>query len=250
MSRVRWTCLAQQHVDVLIVGAGMSGIGHRLPPHPQVPGPDLRGARAPARDRRHLGPVPLPRHPLGLGHVHLRLQLPALDRRRRRSPTAPSIRDYVTETAREYGVAAAHPLRPPRACAPTGRAPKRRWRVEASARTPAQTETMTCRLPGRVHRLLRLRRTATRPRVRRAGALHRPVVHPQHWPADLDYAGKRVVVIGSGATAVTLVPALAADAAHVTMLQRSPSYILSLPADDKISERTAQRAARASSSTR
>ena len=58
-------------------------------------------------------------------------------------------------------------------------------------------------------------------------------MHPQHWPEDLDYAGKRVVVIGSGATAVTLVPALArSGAAHVTMLQRSPTYILSLPARD------------------
>ena len=55
------------------------------------------------------------------------------------------------------------------------------------------------------------------------------VVHPQHWPEDLDYAGKRVVVVGSGATAVTLVPALARSAAHVTMLQRSPTYIASLP---------------------
>jgi monooxygenase len=60
------------------------------------------------------------------------------------------------------------------------------------------------------------------------------IVHPQHWPADLDYAGQRVVVIGSGATAVTLVPALAGQAAHVTMLQRSPSYIAALPATDKM----------------
>ncbi|WP_349260606.1 NAD(P)/FAD-dependent oxidoreductase [Actinocrinis sp.] len=60
------------------------------------------------------------------------------------------------------------------------------------------------------------------------------VIHPQQWPAELDYAGKRVVVIGSGATAVTLVPALAERAAHVTMLQRSPTYILSLPAEDAI----------------
>ncbi len=55
------------------------------------------------------------------------------------------------------------------------------------------------------------------------------VVHPQAWPEELDYTGKRVVVIGSGATAMTLVPSLAATAAHVTMLQRSPSYIASLP---------------------
>ena len=59
-------------------------------------------------------------------------------------------------------------------------------------------------------------------------------VHPQHWPEDLDHAGKRVVVIGSGATAVTLVPAMAGDAAHVTMLQRSPTYVLSLPGADPI----------------
>lgn len=60
------------------------------------------------------------------------------------------------------------------------------------------------------------------------------IVHPQHWPQDLDYAGRRVVVVGSGATAVTLVPALAELAAHVTMLQRSPSYILAVPARDGV----------------
>ncbi|RYF59099.1 MAG: NAD(P)/FAD-dependent oxidoreductase [Comamonadaceae bacterium] len=60
------------------------------------------------------------------------------------------------------------------------------------------------------------------------------VVHPQHWPADLNYAGKRVVVIGSGATAVTVVPAMAQTAAHVTMLQRSPTYVLPVPRKDPI----------------
>jgi monooxygenase len=58
------------------------------------------------------------------------------------------------------------------------------------------------------------------------------VVHPQSWPEDLDYDGKRIIVIGSGATAVTLVPALAKSAAHVTMLQRSPTYIVALPSED------------------
>lgn len=60
------------------------------------------------------------------------------------------------------------------------------------------------------------------------------VVHPQHWPEDLDYSGKKVVVIGSGATAVTLIPAMTGIASHVTMLQRSPSYVFSLPAEDAI----------------
>lgn len=62
------------------------------------------------------------------------------------------------------------------------------------------------------------------------------IVHPQHWPEDLDYAGKNVVVIGSGATAVTLVPAMAERAAHVTMLQRSPTYIVSVPGEDRIAK--------------
>ncbi len=60
------------------------------------------------------------------------------------------------------------------------------------------------------------------------------VIHPQLWPEDLDYAGKKVVVIGSGATAVTLIPSMADKTAHITMLQRSPSYVLSVPAADPI----------------
>ena len=64
------------------------------------------------------------------------------------------------------------------------------------------------------------------------------IVHPQHWPEDLDYAGKKIVVIGSGATAVTLIPALVnSGAGHVTMLQRSPTYIGSLPEVDPVAER-------------
>ena len=63
------------------------------------------------------------------------------------------------------------------------------------------------------------------------------IVHPQKWPKDLDYAGKRVVIIGSGATAVTLVPAMARTAAHVTMLQRSPTYIVARPDHDAIADK-------------
>lgn len=62
------------------------------------------------------------------------------------------------------------------------------------------------------------------------------IIHPQFWPEDLDYAGKRVVVIGSGATAVTLIPAMAKTAAHVTMLQRSPSYVVARPQRDGIAQ--------------
>ncbi len=63
------------------------------------------------------------------------------------------------------------------------------------------------------------------------------VIHPQHWPEDLDYAGKKVVVIGSGATAITLVPSMAGKAEHVTMLQRSPTYVMSVPSVDPVTTR-------------
>ncbi|MFE3320314.1 flavin-containing monooxygenase [Nocardia sp. NPDC059195] len=68
------------------------------------------------------------------------------------------------------------------------------------------------------------------------------IVHPQHWPEDLDYQGKKVVVVGSGATAITLIPAMADDVEHITMLQRSPTYIMALPSDDPAA--IAMRAAR------
>ena len=67
------------------------------------------------------------------------------------------------------------------------------------------------------------------------------IVHPQHWPDDIDYAGKRVVVIGSGATAVTLVPEMARTAAHVTMLQRSPTYVVARPAEDAFANKLRRR---------
>ena len=67
------------------------------------------------------------------------------------------------------------------------------------------------------------------------------IVHPQHWPEDLDWTGKRVVVIGSGATAVTLVPSMADEAAHVTMLQRTPTYVMPIPREDRLALRLRRR---------
>ena len=64
-----------------------------------------------------------------------------------------------------------------------------------------------------------------------------PIVHPQHWPADLDIGGKRIAVIGSGATAVTLIPALTEAAAHVTMIQRTPTYVLPISSRDALARR-------------
>jgi cation diffusion facilitator CzcD-associated flavoprotein CzcO len=78
---------------------------------------------------------------------------------------------------------------------------------------------------------------AYRPRFDGEAQFGGRIVQPQFWPADLDYRGRRVVVVGSGATAVTLVPALAKDAAHVTMLQRSPTYIVSRPSEYGFAQR-------------
>ena len=105
--------MSPEHVDVLIVGAGLSGIGAACHLQAECPDKTLRDPRGARRDRRHLGPVPLPGHPLGLGHVHPRVRLPAVDATRRRSPTAPAIRAYIAETAREYGVEREDPLPPP-----------------------------------------------------------------------------------------------------------------------------------------
>ena len=231
------------HVDVLIMGAGISGDRRGVPPHPRLPAAQLPHPRAAPGDRRHLGPVPLSRHPVRLGHVHLRLQLPAVagDEGARRRHVDPRVRQRDRRRVRR---ARAHHA-----------SDARSWRADWSSATepldgrgPRRGERrdrdVDVRVPHRLHRLLQLRQRLPA-RLPRRARLRRDLVHPQHWPDDLDYAGKRVLVIGSGATAVTLVPAMAETAAHVTMLQRSPSRTSSsLPAVDKIVAGAAEGASR------
>ncbi len=121
-----------------------------------------------------------------------------------------AILDYVRETAERERHRPPHPLRPPGARAPRGRATRRAGPSRSSAPTPA-SRAIDRRLAVLRQRLLPLRRGLHAPTSRASSASPAQVVHPQHWPEDLDYAGKRVVVIGSGATAVTLVPAMAGD---------------------------------------
>ena len=134
----------------------------------------------------------------------------------------PSILSYVRDTAAEAGIDD-HIRFGHRVTRPPGRAQTRAGRSRPAHGSRDGHDDL--RLPVHVQRLLPLRRGLP---AGFAGIeqLRGQIVHPQHWPEDLDYAGKRVVVIGSGATAVTLVPAMAETAAHVTMLQRSPSYIV------------------------
>ena len=156
-------------------------------------------------------------------------------RTRRRSPTgrrscATSARPRASTASTSTSASATA------SCAPSGRRRRRRWTVAGRARRTGRAGRADLRLP-----LLRAAATTATTRATRrefAGSerFGGTVVHPQHWPEDLDYAGKRVVVIGSGATAVTLVPAMAERAAHVTMLQRSPTYIVSLPRRDRLAD--------------
>jgi monooxygenase len=223
--------MSLEHVDVLIVGAGLSGIGAGY--HLQANCPDKTYAILEARDAIG-GTWDLFRYPgvrsdsdmYTLGYVF------------RPWPGAkaiadgPSILSYVRQTAKDHGIdeRIRFQHRVVRAEWSTADA---RWTVEAERTDTGETVRMTCNFVLMCSGYYRYDEGYT-PEFEGTERFTGQIVHPQHWPEDLDYAGKRVVVIGSGATAVTLVPTMAEDTAHVTMLQRSPSYIVSLPAEDPI----------------
>jgi len=155
-----------------------------------------------------------------------------------------SIRRYIEETAREYGVLDLVRFHH-RVVSASWSGEEALWRlsVETGATDQGGANRSAPTSPSITHMACRFLFLCTGyyrydhgylPSFEGIEDFAGPVVHPQAWPEDLDYEGKRVVVIGSGATAVTLVPALAERAAHVTMLQRSPTYIASLPSEDPI----------------
>jgi cation diffusion facilitator CzcD-associated flavoprotein CzcO len=146
----------------------------------------------------------------------------------------PSILRYVKETAREYDIERHIRFEHRVVCARFDSAAAR-WTVEARRLDTGETVRISCDFLFACAGYYRYDEGYT-PHFPGIERYKGRLVHPQHWPADLDYAGKRVVVIGSGATAVTVVPAMAAQAAHVTMLQRSPSYFLSVPERDVIAD--------------
>ena len=152
----------------------------------------------------------------------------------------PAIRDYVEETARQAGIDR-HIRFGHRVVRADWSSAEARWTLEVE--TPTGTRRFTAPflyLGSGYYRYAE----GYRPRWPGEEDFRGAIVHPQHWPEDLDHAGKRVVVIGSGATAVTLVPAMAETAAKVTMLQRSPTYIVSRPARDRIAAKLGPRLAR------
>jgi monooxygenase len=217
------------HVDVLVVGAGLSGIAAGYHLQTQCP----QKTYAILESREVLGGTwDLFRYPgirsdsdmytLGYSFRPWKGAKAIAD--------GPAILEYIQETARDHGIDKKIRFghRVERA---SWSSDKALWTVEARCNDTHEVVRLTCRF------LLMCSGyydyaggyTPDFPGTERFAGR---IVHPQKWTDDIDSAGKRVVVIGSGATAVTLVPELAKNAAHVTMLQRSPTYIVALPAVD------------------
>ncbi|MDG4823844.1 NAD(P)/FAD-dependent oxidoreductase [Asanoa sp. WMMD1127] len=221
--------MAVEHFDVLIVGAGISGIGAGRYLKTSLPGKtfailEARGASG--------GTWDLFRYPGTRSDSDLHTFGYAFKpwRDEEAIASAPRILAYLRETATENGldphIRYHHRVRA--AAFDSGTA---LWTVTVDV--SGEPVTFTARWLFCAGGYYRYDEGFT-PRFEGQERFRGAIVHPQHWPEDLDYAGKRVVVVGSGATAVTIVPAMAGTAAHVTMLQRTPTYILSVPARDAL----------------
>ncbi|WP_425055712.1 flavin-containing monooxygenase [Pseudomonas abyssi] len=225
--------MTNEHLDVLIIGAGLSGIGTAV--HLSQNCPDKRIAILERRQQVG-GTWDLFRYP-GIRSDSDMFSFGFAFRPWNDLQTladGESIRRYISDTAREYGVEQkirfGIETEQVQWCSE-----QQQWVVSARDLATGQTRHYSCDF------LI----SCTGYYDHKAGYLPEfpgveryqgQCIHPQHWPQDLDYSGKKVVVIGSGATAVTLVPAMAPQVGHITMLQRSPSYIMTVPAHDRITE--------------
>ena len=220
-----------EHLDVLIVGAGLSGVGAAV--HLKKNCPKRTFAVLEGRERMG-GTWDLFRYPgirsdsdmytLGYSFQPWKEAKAIAD--------GPSILRYVNATAQEYGIdeKIRYQHRVTRA---TWSSEDARWTVSVETGPDRDVMHMTCAFLYLCTGYYNYDEGYT-PTFEGTDRFRGRLIHPQHWPEDLDYTGKRVVVIGSGATAVTLVPAMAETAGHVTMLQRSPTYVLSRPEEDQI----------------
>jgi cation diffusion facilitator CzcD-associated flavoprotein CzcO len=223
-----------EHLDVLIVGAGLSGIGaaHHLQEAFPWRSYAIFEAREDLGGTWDLFRYPGIRSDSDMHTLGYRFR-PWTDSKT--IADGPSILEYVRQTAHEGGIEGKIRLRH-RVVRAEWSSAEARWTVEAERGDTGETVRVTCNYLWVCSGYYRYDEGFT-PDFKGAERFTGQIVHPQHWPEDLDYAGKRVVVIGSGATAVTLVPAMVEQAAHVTMLQRSPTYIASLPAEDPVATR-------------
>jgi monooxygenase len=222
--------MPHEHFDVLIVGAGLSGIGAAV--HLQRNCPDKSYVILESRQATG-GTWDLFRYPgirsdsdmFTLGYSFK----PWI--RRESIADGGSILDYIRETARENGVEERIRLGH-RVLAAEWSSAEARWTVRAE-RDGGDVVELTCNWLYGCTGYYRYDEGFA-PKFDGEERFGGEIVHPQHWRKDLDYEGKRVVVIGSGATAITLVPAMAERAAKVTMLQRSPTYVIALPGIEPI----------------
>jgi cation diffusion facilitator CzcD-associated flavoprotein CzcO len=223
-----------EHFDVLIVGAGLSGVGAGVHLHAKCP----KKTYAILEGRPSMGGTwDLFRYPgvrsdsdmhtLGYNFKPWREAKSIAD--------GPSILSYVRETAAEYGVD--NKIRyNHRVTSAAWDSATSTWTVTAERGDTGGTARLTCNVLFMCAGYYSYRGGFT-PDFPGTRDYKGRIVHPQKWPEDLDYAGRTVVVIGSGATAMTLVPAMARTARHVTMLQRSPTYVVSRPDQDAIANR-------------
>jgi cation diffusion facilitator CzcD-associated flavoprotein CzcO len=225
--------LRPEHLDVLVIGAGLSGIaaGYYL----QAESPDKTYAILEARGAIG-GTWDLFRYP-GIrsdSDMHT-LGYPF---RPWSAATAladgPSIREYVTDTAREYGIDR-HIRFHHRVVNANWSSHQDRWTLDVERTDTGERFQLTASFLLGCTGYYRYDEPFT-PEFPGRDRFQGQVIHPQHWTEDIDYTGQRVVVIGSGATAITMVPAMTDRAAHVTMLQRSPSYVVSLPGEDPVAK--------------
>lgn len=239
-----------EHFDVVVVGAGLSGIGAGY--FLQRDCPDRSYVILEGRERLG-GTWDLFRYPgirsdsdmYTLGYSFR----PWTDAKA--IADGPAILRYLNETAREHGIDA-HIRHQHRVVAASWSTADARWTVSVERGAEREPVTFTCNFLFMCSGYYNYA-AGYLPEFPGRERFTGKIIHPQFWPESLDYAGKRVVVIGSGATAVTLVPEMAKAAAHVTMLQRSPTYIVARPSEDgianwlraKLPERVAYRLTRA-----
>ncbi|WP_285243204.1 alpha/beta fold hydrolase [Pseudarthrobacter sp. fls2-241-R2A-127] len=234
-----------EHVDVLIVGAGLSGVGFASRLKREVPGKtftvlESRNAIGGTWDLFRYPGIRSDSDMYTLGYS-FRPWAGA-----KAIADGESIREYIEATVADEGLAPRIRLNT-RVVSAAWSSETALWTVTAvrtsggefragdTASSP-EPVTFTCSFLSVCSGYYRYDEGFA-PAIEGADTFAGSIVHPQHWPADLDYAGKQVVVIGSGATAVTLVPSMAKSAAKVTMLQRSPTYIAPVPARDHLADR-------------
>lgn len=221
-----------EHLDVLIVGAGLSGVGAAYHLMKHCPGKSFallegRAAMGGTWDLFRYPGIRSDSDMFTLGYNFKPWSDP------KAIADGPSIRRYIEETARENGIDRKIRYRH-RVLRADWDSANARWNLDVQRGDEPEPLRMTAQFLLMCTGYYRYEAGYTPEFVGREDFAGQ-VVHPQLWPEDLDYSGKKVVVIGSGATAVTLVPSLTDKAAHVTMLQRSPSYVITLPQKDAIS---------------